>query len=300
MRVKVIISVCLLVMTSVQARPRPGDGSAADTVYRSSSAPCHGLPGAAMLFNRPGVHVVWIGEQHGTGEMPEFLTDLACIAATQRHPVIVALERAEEEQSDWDSFLASDGSADAVTALTRAPVWTQAEDGRNSRAILAMAQRLRQLEHDRRITGIRLIDRWGTTPDDRSGIHRDQKMAQAVLDILQTNPQALVLVYSGNLHAMKRRPAGLPAQVQDPAASYLPPAEVLSVNLIGESGEVWNCQASGCGPHPYQGESSHPRSIVLIDDSSDHQNPVASEGFDALGYTGVPTTASPPERKPQG
>ena len=298
MRVKVIVVVCLLAMTSVQARPRSGDGPVIDAVYRSSSEPCHDLPGAAMLLNRPGVHVVWLGEQHGTGEMPEFLTDLVCIAGTQRRPVWVALERAETEQSDWDGFLASDGSASAVARLTRAPVWTQAEDGRNSRAILVMAQRLRQLKHERRIAGVRLIDRWGTTPDARSGIHRDQELAQAVLDIVQTNPRALVLVYSGDLHAMKRRPPWLPADVQNPAASYLPPAEVLSVDLIGESGEVWNCQASGCGPHPYQGESSHPRGIVMIDDSRDHQNPAAFEGFDALGYTGVPTTASPPELKP--
>jgi hypothetical protein len=300
MRVKVIAVVCLLVMTSVQARPRSGDGPVTDAVYSSTSEPCHDLSGAAMLLNRPGVHIVWLGEQHGTGEMPEFLTDLVCIAATQKRPVWVALERAETEQSDWDCFMASDGSASAIARLTRAPVWTQVEDGRNSRAILVMAQRLRQLKHERRIAGIRLIDRWGTTPDASSGIHRDQELARAVLDIVRTNPQALVLVYSGNLHAMKRRPAWLPADVQNPAASYLPPAEVLSVDLIGESGEVWNCQASGCGPHPYQGESGHPRGIVMIDGSRDHQNPVASEGFDALGYTGVPTTASPPERKPQG
>jgi hypothetical protein len=293
MRTMLIVFACLEAMASGQAPPPPSGIATMDAVHRSSLVPCRDLPGAATLFDRPDVHVVWVGEQHGTEEMPAFLTDLACIAGTQSRTVIVALERTEDEQPDWDRFLASDGSASAVAALTEAPIWTNGRDGRNSRAILAMAERLRHLKQDGRITGIRLIDRWAGASNDRNGNHRDEEMAQAVSDIVRAKPDALVLVYSGNLHAMKRRASWLPADVQNPAASYLPPAKILSVNLIGEKGEIWSCQASGCGQHIYSGESGHARSVVLVGGSGDDHQSVASEGFDALGYTGVPTTASP-------
>jgi hypothetical protein len=293
MRTMLIVFACLEAMASGQAPP-PSHVASMDAVHHPSSLPCRDLPGAATLVDRPDIHVVWVGEQHGTEEMPAFLTDLACIASTRKRPVIVALERTEDEQPDWDRFLASDGSASAVAALTKAPVWTLARDGRNSRAILAMAERLRHLKQNGQITGVRLIDRWTGTPNDPSGNHRDEEMAQAVSDIVRARPDALVLVYSGNIHAMKRRPAWLPANVQNPAASYLPPAEVLSVNLIGANGEAWNCQASGCGHHLFSGESGHARSVVLVGGSGNDHPSGASEGFDALGYTGVPTTASPP------
>ena len=255
------------------------------------SQPCPDLPGAAALFDRPEIHVVWVGEQHGTEQMPAFLTDLACIAGTRRHPVIVALERADQEQADWNRFLASNGSAKAVAALTRAPVWSLAHDGRTSQAILTMADRLRRLKQDGRIADVRLIDRWTITPEDPNGAHRDQAMADAVLDIIRATPDVLVLVYSGNIHAMKRKAAGFPADLPNPAASYLPAAETVCVNLVGAKGEIWNCQASGCGNHPYPGESGRARGVVLVGVSP---NAWASESFDAVGYTGVTTTASPP------
>jgi hypothetical protein len=125
MRMRVIVLACLQFMAFGQARSLPSGITATPMAHRSSLAPCPDLPGAATLFDRPDIHVVWIGERHGTGEMPAFLTDLACIAGTRRRSVIVALERAEEEQPDWDRFLASDGFASAVATLTRAPVWTK-------------------------------------------------------------------------------------------------------------------------------------------------------------------------------
>ena len=261
------------------------------TSCQAWSQPCPDLPGAAKLFDRPETHVVWVGEQHGTAQMPAFLTDLACIAGTRRHPVIVALERADEEQADWNRFLNSDGSTKAVAALTRAPAWSLAHDGRTSQAMVTMADRLRQLKQDGRIVDVRLIDRWRRTPEDPNGAHRDQAMANAVLDIIRATPDVLVLVYSGNIHAMKRKSAGFPADLPNPAASYLPAAETVCLNLVGAKGEVWNCQDSGCGSHPYPGESGRARGVVFAGDSP---NAGASESFDAVGYTGVTTTASPP------
>jgi len=290
----VILVACLESMAPGKTLPAPSGFAGEPAVHGSSAAPCRELPGAVALFDVPGIHVVWVGEQHGTDEMPAFLADLACVAGTQGRPVIVALERAPEEQSDWDRFLDSDGSPGAVQILTEAPVWAAVRDGRNSRAILAMAERLRSLKQEGRIRGVRLIDRWPGTSSGLDISHRDEEMAQAVLDVVRTQPHALVLVYSGNVHAMKRRTAWLPADVPDPAASYLPPAEILSINLIGEAGEFWSCQASGCGRHPYPGESGHIRSVVLVGGLSGDHHSVASEGFDALAYTGLATTASPP------
>jgi hypothetical protein len=293
-----MVFTCLEAMASGKASLARSDVTSVPSVRDSSLAPCRDVPGAGALFHRPEIHVVWVGEQHGTGEMPALLADLACLAGTQSRPVIVALERAEDEQADWDHFLVSDGSASAVEALMAAPVWSTVRDGRNSRAILEMAERLRRQKQVGRLGGIRLIDRWTSMPNGPNTDHRDRDMANAVLDIVRARPDALVLVYSGNIHAMKRRPSWLSANVQDPAASYLPPREVLSINLIGEKGEIWSCEASGCGRHVYPGEfGSHTRGVVLVGGvSGDHHSvqSIVSEGFDGLGYTGVPTTASMP------
>jgi hypothetical protein len=83
------------------------------------------------------------GEIHGTAEAPALFADFVC-AAAQQGPVLVGLELAEEEQPALDVFLASDGSPQARAALLARPHW-QSQDGRASRAKLALVERLHAL-----------------------------------------------------------------------------------------------------------------------------------------------------------
>ena len=103
-------------------------------------------------------------------------------------------------------------------------------------------------------------------------------------------PNALVLVYSGNLHAKKGRWKTQDGVGYGLAASHLAQDTTITVDLFGYSGQAWTCQADGCGVHSYQGvEGIRVPGFVL------GQGPA---GFDAIGYTGVATTASPPAIPP--
>jgi hypothetical protein len=250
--------------------------------------PCPEVPGSAVLFERPATHVVWVGEVHGTSEMPALFGDLVCAAAATGRRVVVALERSQDEQPLWDSFLASNGGQTAQTALLKGSLWTStAQDGRSGKATLALAKRLRQYKTQGRIAGVRMIVQMSWSTEGKF----EAEMAHAVTDILRRQPDALVLVYSGNLHAMKT--AAPFDKTLALAASLIPASELVTVNLVGGNGQAWNCQNGDCGSHPYQG-SDHPRGIVPADTATGGSNQFWAAGYDAVGYTGRATTPSPP------
>ena len=250
--------------------------------------PCPEIPGSAVLFDRPATRVVWVGEVHGTWEMPALFGDLVCAAAATGRRVVVALERSQDEQPLWDSFLASNGGKAAQAALLKGSLWTStAQDGRSGKATLALAERLRQYERQGRIVGVRMIVQMSLSKEEEF----EANMAHAVTDILRRQPDTLVLVYSGNLHAMKT--AAPFDKTLALAASLIPAAELISVNLVSGNGQAWNCQNGDCGPHLYQG-SDHPRGIVTAGTATGGLNQLWAAGYDAVGYTGRATTPSSP------
>ncbi len=253
-----------------------------------ATAACPPLPGVAALFAKPGVRVIWVGEVHGTTEQPALFGDIVCAASKTGRPIVVALERSQTEQAVWDMYLASDGGPAARAALTNSPEWTSKfQDGRSSRAIAALAERLRGYKAEGRITAVHMI-----IPNERpdiSAAEHESLMAHSVERARDLAPNTLVLAYSGNAHAQKAMNT-FRGETYALAAARLPPNEVLSIKLGGGSGAIWACEAPTCGPHAYDPPTQGgPRGIVSTG---------APEGFDAVAYTGVPTTASPPAARP--
>jgi hypothetical protein len=207
--------------------------------------------------------------------------------------------RGPAEQNRWDAFLASDGGDRARTNLLKGQDWTQPrQDGRNSQAVVALAEQLKRYKSEGRITGVRSIvpdafDFSAGMADDTAG------MAGVVAEITRAQPDALVIVYSGSIHAMKSVPEEYHLPQLHPAAGQLPASETVAINLIGRTGAAWNCQGADpssvdyCRGHPYQG-ADYPRAIVSAEAVSGTFDQIIVKGFDALGYTGVATTASPP------
>lgn len=237
--------------------------------------PCQPLKGIEAVFARPEAGVVWVGEIHGTNEMPDLFGDMVCAAGADGHPVIVVLERLPVEADFWNIFLGSDGGDEARGQLLMGFQWRNlSQDGRSSAAMLDLADRLRRLRQAGRITTVEFADRFSEpqTP-------RDTQMAQAVMDVKSKYPEARILVYSGNSHAKKVPPGGFQT-----AASLLPPGEILSVNILGESGEIWADKNGSVGEHNYFGQD-HPREIVLA---------VNDPAYDFIAYTGRPSTPSAP------
>ena len=243
-------------------------------------AACPDLPGADALFAPGEPRILWVGELHGTTELPGLFGDLVCRAAQSGREVIVALERPRSEQPAWDRFL-QDGDR---TALLAQGLWVlPMQDGRSSQAMLTLAERLRHFVAEGAVSAVVMMD----ADTVRSVDHREQSMADVVAEAAANHPKALILAYSGNLHARKSQsPFDSTLSL---AANRLPSAQIVSIDALGKDGQVRSCQPD-CGVHPYKG-SDHPRGIVPA------RNP--DNGYDYEMFSGVPMTPSAPAVTPR-
>ena len=72
---------------------------------------------------------------------------------------------------------------------------------------------------------------------------RDEALGHALLSLRPAKPNGLVLILTGNLHAMQA------SKRYDLAAMYLPPKEILSLEVTDRGGESWSEDTTdGCGP----------------------------------------------------
>jgi len=112
-------------------------------------------------------------------------------------------------------------------------------------------------------------------------------MGHALLSLHPTKPNDLVLILTGNLHAMQARKFG-----HDLAAMYLPPSEILSLLVTDRGGESWTeSTTDGCGPSNGGVPDKDPNRPygIFLDPS------LARYGkFDGVLSLGVPLTASAP------
>lgn len=249
---------------------------------------CGAVPGSEVLFAPGKPRIVWVGEGHGTQEQPQAFLTLVCLAERTGRPVVIALERTQDEQPLWDAFLASDGGVEARAALLKGRGWTsEIQDGRSSQAMLAVAEHIYSDHAAGRIRGVKLII--PARPRQLGPAQHEAAMANAVRAAAEADPDAWVLAYSGNVHANKADVA-FPGASYRPAASTLKPDEVTSVLLFTDGGSTWDCESGGCGPH------EHP--------ANGHLTPAAIEAgspwpkFDYTLSLGTLTHASPPAARP--
>jgi RND family efflux transporter MFP subunit len=221
-------------------------------VLRGCGAP---VPGETELM-RAGA-LVLLGELHGTREIPLLAGALACRAAHRGLRVQLGLELPSADAHALQSFLQGEPAP-----LLAAPRWTSAEqDGRTSEAMLVLLEQLRAL----RAQGLQVEPFFfdpGPHPDWNV---RDQHMAEAVLARARSDPQALVLVLTGDLHA--RTVPGLPWDSQAlPMGVHLRQARPDTVSLLVRhgGGSAWICKPEcaaaqvGGEPEPGRGLSRWP------------------------------------------
>jgi len=248
---------------------------------------CSPIPGADQIWSRPSVHWVFIGELHGSNETPAAFRELVCDAIAQGKHVTVALERPTSEQAALDNILTAkikDLSA-ARETLLQLPRWKEGMDGLASEAMLRLLVSLRELHSLQPDLRIVAFDAPYAGPP--SAAARDEAMGQALLALRPVKPNDLVLILTGNLHAMQA-----PKRGYNLAAMYLPPKEILSLEVTDRGGESWSDSGTdGCGP--FKGgvgnkDAKKPYGIFL--DPS-----LAPFGkVDGVLSLGVPLTASAP------
>ena len=224
---------------------------------------------------------VVVGEMHGTTETPAAFAAMVCEAAA-RGPVTVALELPQSMQPQLDAMLSADGDGSAEAALEGS--WfldPSIDDGRTSQAMLALMLSLRRLREEGRDISVRAFQ-----PDDAGGGQMSQAyyelsmghlLGRAAID----RPQSRVLVLVGNIHAAKT----VNPRIGLPATAHLPAGETLSLYVVQQGGEAWNCMAE-CRANPvYTGYAPEGRGVIM--------GAVSNGAYDGLLALG-PSTASPP------
>ena len=204
-------------------------------------APCSPVPGADQIWSKASVHWVFIGELHGSNETPAAFHDLVCEAIAQGKHVTVALERPTSEQAALDNVITAKDLAAAQESLLQLPGWKEVPDGRGSEAMLRLLVSLRELRRLQPDLKVVAFDApyTGTAPGAR-----DQALGHALLSLSPAKPNDLVLILTGNLHAMQASKFGY-----DLAAMYLPRKEILSLEVTDRGGESWSeSTTGGCGP----------------------------------------------------
>lgn len=223
--------------------------------------------------------IVLVGEMHGTQETPKAFGDLICNLSLD-HAVVVALEDSSSEQGILDKFMHSDGNEKAMTTFIRLGSW-DGEDGRTSRAYLALHAYLQTLVVKHQILDVRAIQPSGTSSENF-----EERMAKSILEAQAMRPSAVLVVLLGNIHAQKLVYKTDKSSYK-PAGAYLDPATTISLIAVDHGGYAWNCASdNSCGAHNIPPSTHLPRSVGL--------KPIAAGEYDGFLSTGTVATASPP------
>lgn len=247
----------------------------------SAQGACSPVPGADALLWKHPVAVVWVGEMHGTAETPAAFGDLVCDALAHGKNVTVGLELASESQAALDAILGSRDLEAGEHQLLATPNWHMFFDGRSSQAMLALLIRLRGLKTEYSSLRVVAIE----NPWENTSGAKEAAVGKGVESVVKHGPADVLLVLTGNMHAMKHSPVAYPT-----AASLLPPGDVFSLLVTARGGKSWQMTGIGCGAQPNgTQDKDRTRTFGVYADAS-----YAKYGFDGVLALGKPTTASPP------
>jgi hypothetical protein len=245
-------------------------------------AACPSIPGADQIWSNASLRWIWVGETHGSNETPAVVGELVCDALSRGRSVTVALERPSSEQAALEGILTAPDLSAAKKVLLSEPGWRDGMDGRASEAMLDLLVTLRELR--KQYPALHVFAMEGPFADAIGA--RDEAMGEAVLSLKTTRPDDLILVLSGNVHAMLNPIFGYKT-----SAMYLPPQELLSLEVTDRGGQTWKYTSDGCGAQSDGvADKSRTRPMGIYLDPS--LAPVGK--VDGILALGVPLTASPP------
>lgn len=194
-----------------------------------------------------GHRLVVLGEMHGTREIPLLAGDLV-ERWSAASPVLLALEIPAREHDTLREAVASGGADAAIDRLRQRDWWqvpADENDGRRSEDVLALVRRIGQLKASGRDVAILPFD-----PRDIRCYQRgncEAAMAHVLRRAHDAFARGRILVVTGNVHAMRSRPAnateGFPEQ---PMSGLLLDLSPYSVNVMAARGAYWACGET-CG-----------------------------------------------------
>lgn len=223
-----------------------------------------------LLADAIGTHkLVLLGELHGTRETPALVADLVEYLARNGRQVVLALEITSADQPVVDRYMASGDDPTDSAALLAGSHWQETmHDGRDSRAMFEMIQRMRQLSDAGADVSIDLFDEAGDG-------ERNKRMAEHLRGVVRDASQATVLVLTGNVHAMTAEPPWKMfeggKQIKPPmtAGRYLADLHPLSINIDAASGQAWNCSGHDCAANPVLDRGRQDQAVLVFSESTE-------------------------------
>lgn len=205
---------------------------------------------AAIRKNASQHRVIVIGEFHGTREIPALVG-----ALVESYPldaiIRIGYELPRAQQQAIDSWIDGGDRTVALEAMFAADRgWLrppESNDHRRNVDLLALFDRLRQLKAAGRDVAVVAFDVDGSVGESAA---RDIAMANELRRGIENLPAAYWIVVTGNVHAMKFKPAYCP-QCQPPLTYHLADLRPYTVEVSAGSGAFVGCiENSPCGPVP--------------------------------------------------
>lgn len=236
-----LLSVAACVGTRGNSTP-PLAGSASIATDASMAAVAAQIRGAAGPRR-----LVVLGEMHGTREVPLLVAALVESYAADG-PVRIALELPHAQQAALGAWVGGSARETAVASITAAdPGWSRdagGNDGRRNLELLDLLDRLRELRAAGRDVDVLAFDVAG---EQGSAAARDRMMAARLRDAYAKRVDARWIVVTGNVHAMKFKPAMCP-DCQVPMVAHLADLEPFSINVFANAGAFRGCESGKpCG-----------------------------------------------------
>ena len=268
----------LIVGVGCGSKGRQQGQPSSESSGHASNISCGAKPTGIDSLLEPGALTVF-GEMHGTAETPAFVANVTCHAAQNGREVIVGLEIPNSLQGQVDRFLQSAGAPADVEALVEGQFWTF-EDGRSSKAMLALLDHLRLLAQTGMKLRVALFDGMFMSQDQR-----DPGMAANIAAAIEKSPQAVTLILVGNLHARMDSERWMSWHL----AKRHPRLRTLNVAYSG--GSAWVCTGDGCGPMDLSGKDRGKEQFVELLAKPD------DKGYGGLFYLGAVTASMPATHK---
>jgi hypothetical protein len=248
---------------------------------------------------KPGMALL-IGEQLGSREAPAVVGDMVCQASAAGFPVVLGLSIPRTEQARINRYLASPGAPSDQDELLRGLFWRRPfQDGRSSRAIMDLIDRVRSLRNYGLFITLVAYD-----TEEAVGTQRDALLAKVWEDRRKAHPDELFVILAGNTHTrtvqgtqwdpdfvpMARRLAGSDASL-------------MALDLSYAQGKRWGCDLNRdaklvctvVGATPSERVAAAPGQTPYIKVFTER----SEEGYHGLLYVGT-LSASPPATALEG
>ncbi|RME25857.1 MAG: hypothetical protein D6800_07160 [Candidatus Zixiibacteriota bacterium] len=196
--------------------------------------------------------VISIGETHGTNEIPSLVGSLLCHLLAKGKTVLLGLEMPSQAGKQLAEFMAADDENSQMLLdnwYWRARSFQQ--DGRRSRAMLSLLERIRRWRRAGAAVTVAAIDYpYGNSKALASyDGDRNAYMAHEVTELMKGTAFDHVVILSGALHARRLPYFGWSGKLLFPISYQLKTRyglDVYAVRMRSFSGRSWSCN----GPSP--------------------------------------------------